>query len=287
MHEQRWLDWIGRTQSTEDRVTAAPLRGLAALLDRDWVPQDGELVWPGTHWLYFLPSSRQSALNIDGHPRLGGFLPPIDLPRRMWAGGRLQFSAGLRVGETIIRNSTITAVTPKEGRSGRMVFVTVRHEIANASGVAVREEQDLVYREAANPGPAVPARPKTGQPLEPDVTWVSRKTIEPTSVLLFRFSALTFNAHRIHYDRDYARNEEGYPDLVVHGPLIATLLLDCVRERHADHSIKGFQFRSTQALFANGRFTIACDAAAEGKVAVRALAPDGATAMEAMALIEE
>lgn len=236
-------DWIGRSETHADVATAAPLAGLAATLDHDTPPWlDGE-VPPLGHWLYFLPRARQRDIGSDGHPHRGGFLPPVDLPRRMWAGGRLSFAGPIRVGEAITRRSTIDDVAAKDGRSGRMVFVKVRHEIATAAGPALTEIHDIVYREAAGAGDASPA----GEPPPAPAVWERR--ILPDPVLLLRFSALTFNGHRIHYDRDYCRDAEGYPGLVFHGPLSATLLVDLFLRHHPGARVTAFSFRAKRPLF--------------------------------------
>ena len=159
------------------------------------------------HWLYFLPLHRQSELGPDGHAKRGGFLPPVPLPRRMWAGGRFDFRRPLRVGDAIRRTSTIADVSLKEGRTGPLVFVLVRHEVATGEGVALVEEHDIVYRDLPEAGEAAPAP----RPARADAAW--RRDIHPDDVLLFRYSALTFNGHRIHYDRRYVTEVEGYPGL--------------------------------------------------------------------------
>src|SRR5271154_6029379 len=211
--------WVGKTESASDQITATPLAALSATLDIEAPrPLAGDSVPPLWHWLYFLETHRQSQLSPDGHAKLGGFLPPVPLPRRMWAGGRFEFRRPLCVGETFTRTSRITGVQQKEGRTGTLVFVVVRHEIGNAEGIALTEEQDLVYRE--HPKPGAPA--SAPQPAPSNATW--ERKVQADDVLLFRYSALTFNGHRIHYDRRYATEVEGYPGLVVHGPLIATML---------------------------------------------------------------
>ena len=236
--------WIGRTETHSDLVTAGPIAALAATLDRDDPPpRPGDALPPLWHWLYFLPAPRQSELGSDGHAQRGGFLPPVPLPRRMWAGGRLQFHRPLRVGDSITRVSRIANVTMKEGRSGALVFVLVRHEISDAHGLAIAEEQDIVYRDhpkAGAPPPAAVAAPS-------EASW--QRVTHPDDVLLFRYSALTFNGHRIHYDRRYATVVEGYPGLVVHGPLIATLLLDLLRRSSPDGVVKRFEFRAVSPVF--------------------------------------
>ncbi|MFN8796147.1 MAG: MaoC family dehydratase N-terminal domain-containing protein [Betaproteobacteria bacterium] len=255
-----WRTWVGRTETREDLVTAAPLAGLAATLDRDEPePSPGQEIPPLAHWLYFLPRARQSALGDDGHPRRGGFLPPVPLPRRMWAGGRLAFLQPLRVGEALARTSRIAAVDARHGRSGPLVFVTVRHEITGARGLALTEEHDIVYREAPQPG--APASPP--QPAPADAHFA--RTIVPDDVLLFRYSALTFNGHRIHYDRRWCERAEGYPGLVVHGPLIATLLLDLLRRERPAARVRRFGFTAVRPTFDTHAFRVAGrDAGPEG-----------------------
>jgi 3-methylfumaryl-CoA hydratase len=240
--------WIGRNESTTDIAAAEPLARLAALLDHEDPPwRSGELV-PLGHWLNFLPRARQSEIGEDGHPRRGGFLPPVPLPRRMWAGGRLTFEAPIPVGAALERRSTISDVVAKTGKTGSMVFVTVQHEIRVAGQVAVREQQDIVYRELTQAKPASPA--PAAAPL-PAGQGLSECTVERLldEVQLFRFSALTFNAHRIHYDRDYCRNVEGYPGLVVQGPFIATLLMDHFLRSTKNAQVAHFSFRAHAPLY--------------------------------------
>jgi len=274
-------EWIGKREFRSDQVTAAPIVALSATLDRDDpAPQSGDPLPPLWHWLYFLPVTRQSALGDDGHARRGGFLPPIPLPRRMWAGSRLQFHRALNIGEGISRTSVISDVSHKEGRSGSLVFVTVRHEIRNAEGIAIGEEQDVVYRE--NPKPGDPVTVPKSAPESPD--W--QRMICPDPVLLFRYSALTFNGHRIHYDRPYATEVEGYSGLVVHGPLIATLLLDLLRRNVPDKAVSRFSFRAVRALFDTAQFAV-CGRMAGDKKSVELWAQDvdGWLAMEATATL--
>lgn len=236
--------WIGRTESFTDSISAAPLRALAATLDRaDPPPLDDEEVPPCWHWLFFLPTARQSEIGADGHPQRGGFLPPVPLPRRMWAGSRLRWMRPLRVGRRYTRTSRIVSVDSKTGQSGPLVFVKVHHEIADETGLALAEDQDLVYRDMPRPGDAAPA----GEAAKAAYSW--SRAVHPDPVLLVRYSALTFNAHRIHYDRQYATGEEGYPGLVVHGPLLATLLLDLLRNHMPDAQVTAFSFRAMQPTF--------------------------------------
>jgi 3-methylfumaryl-CoA hydratase len=271
--------WVGRSTESMDRVTEAPVRLMQATLDAadpDVLPSELPPLW---HWLYFLPGERQSNIGTDGHPRRGGFLPPITLPRRMWAGGRLQFLHPLRVGEPVQRVSTIKRIQSKSGRSGRLVFVTVLHEISDARGVAIREEQDIVFRDAPSRDAAAP------QPLPAPTDEQFSHTITPDPVLLMRYSALTFNGHRIHYDRPYAMQEEGYPGLVVHGPLIATLLMDALRRAHSNKVVRSFEFKAVSPLFDTAPFAV--NGKLDGHTAhLWARGPEGQLAMRASAEIE-
>ena len=269
--------WIGRSEQRTDTISAAPLAALAATLDRDDAPPgNGTAVPPLWHWLYFLPMARQSELGPDGHPRRGGFLPPVELPRRMWAGGRLTFARPLRVGEIATRTSKIADVTAKDARSGPLVFVTVRHELSTPEGHALSEEHDIVYRGLPAPGSAAtPPRAPT------DETFA--RTIVPDDVLLFRYSALTFNGHRIHYDRRYVTEVEGYPGLIVHGPLIATLLLDLLRRERPDARVVRFDFKAVSPLFDLQPFAVCGRADGERLFALWARNHEGALAMQATA----
>ena len=256
--------WQGKSEVTPDTITAAPLRALSATLDRDdAVPALGTVVAPLWHWLYFLPHARQSELGPDGHPQRGGFLPPVPLPRRMWAGGRLRWDTSnpLQVGQDVERVSTIQSVKHKAGRSGELLFVQVEHQFRNAHGVALTEEHDIVYRPLAQPGEAAPA-PQT-PPLAGQATW--SRTIVPDDVLLFRYSALTFNGHRIHYDRQYVTQVEGYPGLIVHGPLIATLLVDLVRRSVPGAQLASFAFKAVRPTFDLHAFSVHGTPSADGK----------------------
>jgi 3-methylfumaryl-CoA hydratase len=231
----------GRVETLHDEVTRAPLRALAATLDLEVIdPSLGDAIPALWHWLYFLPRVRQSQIGGDGHPKLGGFLPPVPLPRRMWAGGRVSWHSPMRVGDRLQRTSSIVSVEHKAGRTGDLIFVVVRHEIATAEKLLLTEEQDLVYRAPQRPGEA-PAPPQAART---DATFSRELTPDP--VMLFRYSALTFNSHRIHYDRPYAMEAEGYPGLVVHGPLLATLLADLARRARPDDRVAHFSFKAVR-----------------------------------------
>jgi 3-methylfumaryl-CoA hydratase len=273
--------WIGRTETAIDDITAAPYAALSATLDRaSGRPHAGTPLPPLWHWLYFLPLHRQSDIGPDGHAKRGGFLPPVPLPRRMWAGGELEFHRPLCIGDRASRTSTIVDVTDKSGRSGPLVFVKVRHEIRpnDDPHTAIVEFHDIVYRNAPKPGDA-PALPKAAPPAP---RWQRRWV--PDDVLLFRYSALTFNGHRIHYDRRYVTETEGYPGLVVHGPLIATLLLDLLRTELPDTIVQRFNFRAVRPLFDIHAFDVAGEPSADEKT-VRLWAKDheGWLAMDATA----
>jgi 3-methylfumaryl-CoA hydratase len=267
--------WLGRSEMRKDVAAAAPLAGLAALLDHDVPPWLPGTVPPLAHWLYFLPTARQSVIGEDGHPRRdgAGLLPPVPLPRRMWAGSRIAFLAPIAVGAALTRITTIDAIKPKRGASGDLLFVTLRHDIAADGIAAIREEQDIVFREPARATPATAADPVV--PQEPEPTDAVR-SISPDPVLLFRYSALTFNAHRIHYDRDYAQNVEGYAGLVVHGPLIATLLMDHFLRTVPGAAPRRFSFRAEAPLIDGASFELCL---AHDGDAVRLWARDAAGCM--------
>jgi 3-methylfumaryl-CoA hydratase len=274
-------EWVGKTESRADQITFTPVAALSATLDRDDPsPRSGDGLPPLWHWLYFLPIHRHSEIGLDGHARRGGFLPPVPLPRRMWAGGRLQFHHPLRVGEEISRVSRILDVSHKEGRTGSLIFVLVRHEISNADGLALTEEHDIVYRDHPRSGDAGP-KP---QAAAGNQAW--SREIHPDEVLLFRYSALTFNGHRIHYDHRYVTEVEGYPGLVVHGPLIATLLIDLLRRNMPGATVASFSFRAARPLFAIAPFSVCGWPEGDGKtIKLWAKDTDGWLTMDATATL--
>ena len=269
--------WIGREETHTAHLHSSVVNAMAATLDLPRAPVEGEPLPPGWQWLFFNPVVRRSALGSDGHPERGGFLPPIALPRRMWAGSRLDYVADIAVGAFASRTSRIVKVENKTGKRGALWFVTVAHTTTCDGEVCIVEEQDIVYREATPPGtPLVPAPPHEDEP-----QW--GRVVEPDTTLLFRYSALTFNGHRIHYDQDYARHEEGYPDLVVHGPLTATLLQQLALEHGQGRALSRFSFRGVSPLFVGKNFTLEGHPAEGGSVVLWARAPDGALAMSATA----
>ena len=239
-----WENWIGREELRTDRVDAGHAQRWLATLDRE-ASADGA-VPQGFHFCLCLPDAPTAQLGSDGHPRRdespASFLPPVPLPRRMWASSKIEFLAPLRLGDAVERRSRIKSVTAKQGGSGSLVFVDVAHETANASGLAVREVQSLVYRDTA-PAGSPPAPPAPGEGKFDPAGWDAHRMLLPTEPLLFRYSALTFNSHRIHYDLPYAMQEEDYRGLIVHGPLTATLLLDLARRELGDNALKTFAFR--------------------------------------------
>ena len=273
--------WIGRQEVRRDICDANRFVRLAATLDHEAPPWHAGLLPPLGHWLYFLDAAPMPRLGADGHAARGGFLPPVPLPRRMWAASRLEFVEPLRVGDTVTRRSQITDVQLKEGQSGTLVFVKLLHEIFAPSGdVALREAQDLVYR-----GDAAPDAPAgVPKPAPPGAEWRRALTADP--VLLFRYSALTFNGHRIHYDRPYATGVEGYPGLVVHGPLIATLLVDHLRRHLPQVSLRRFEFRALRPLFDGAPFELCGRRSTDGgSVHLWARDAGGALCMDAIATL--
>jgi len=276
-------DWIGRSETVADVATATPYAALSATLDRPAErPSAGAPLPALWHWLYFLPLHRQSEIGPDGHAKRGGFLPPVPLPRRMWAGSQFEFHRPLRIGDALTRVSTIQDVTEKSGRTGALVFVKVRHEIRRGgeTDVALTEFHDIVYREAPKPDDVAP--PPTQAPANP--AW-ERKWI-PDDVWLFRYSALTFNGHRIHYDRRYVTQVEGYPGLIVHGPLIATLLLDLLRHQQPDATVARYEFRAVRPLFDIHPFFVCGEPQPDGKTFhLWAKDHEGRLAMDATAVV--
>ena len=250
MSQTNLNDWIGRTETIDDNATATPVAALSATLD--WADYGGgarpaagtplPYLW---HWLYFLPLAQQAEIGADGHPRRGGFLPPVPLPRRMWAGSDFAFHEPLLVGDALSRTSTIVDVREKSGRTGSLIFVKVRHEIRRngSATVALTEHHNIVYRDLARPDDVAPP------PMMAPAGAAWSRQLKADDVLLFRYSALTFNGHRIHYDRKYVTEVEGYPGLIVHGPLIATLLMDLLRREQPGARVTRFEFKAVRPTF--------------------------------------
>jgi len=277
VHADDYSDAVGRVESKTALIAADRVEALARTLDLETVPGGGTLP-PGWHWLFFNPFVRRSELGPDGHPRRGGFLPDVKLPRRMWAGGRIVYHAPLPIGVTATKVSEIAKVATKDGSAGKLVFVTVRHRISHDGELCVEEEQDIVYREA--PAPGAP-KPKAS-PAPEGAEW--SEAVTPDPVLLFRYSALTSNGHRIHYDQPYAQGEEGYRDLVVHGPLIATLLQGLAVRCRPEARLVRFDFRGMAPLFVDRGFHVEASRADQGEgLVLWARGPDGELAMRAEA----
>jgi 3-methylfumaryl-CoA hydratase len=267
--------WIGRTEQVHDPLSWVQAQAAQAMLDEAGAPLvDGDALPLPWHWFHFLPRAPQAALDADGHPQRGGFLPPIPYPRRMFAGARMQVHRPLRVGVPALREGVIRDVVMKSGKTGALAFVTVAYRFVQEGRLCLEEEQDIVYREA---GARVTAPKPADLPAPPAGSW--SRTLQPDTRLLFRFSALTFNAHRIHYDRAYAVEVEGYPALVVHGPLTAVLLLQLVRQR-TPRPVVAFSFRGVAPLFDLGPIRLLARPA-DDAVELEAQGPDGAIALAA------
>jgi len=270
--------WVGATDTAEDTIGLAPALAAAATFDDTTSAFSvGGPLPPLWHWFYFLPRAPQSRLSTDGHPQRGGFMPPIELPRRMFAGGRLRFLEPLVIGKPATRSAVIRDVSQKDGKTGKLAFVTVGYTLSQDGHLCIEEEQDIVYREPGTPVSA--PQPHEFAPV-PDGSWT--RLIKPDPTLLFRFSALTFNAHRIHYDRDYATSVEGYPGLVVHGPLTAMLLMELVR-MNARRPVTTYSFRGQAPLFDLAPFQLVGTANAGNAVHLEAHGPDGRIAFTASA----
>jgi len=266
--------WVGRSEERRDVIQSERCVALQAALNLSGDRlSDGDALPPLWHWLYFWDIAPRSELGRDGHPAVGGFMPPVGQARRMWAGSRVTFPGTLGLGEPATRVSTIEKVAEKSGRSGKLVFVTVRHELSGSDGLAVIDEHDIVYLEDTGKGAS--ARP--GEPAPEGAQWV--ETVDPDPTLLFRYSALTFNGHRIHYDRDYARDVEGYDGLVVHGPLLATMMVGMAAGSLPDRSVSRFEFRGMRPVMDTETFTVNVDPDGEDAVDVWVANGEGMFAM--------
>jgi 3-methylfumaryl-CoA hydratase len=276
MSLEDFANWIGRSRTMEDLVTPFPIRALSATLDEnDPDPKPGDALPPLWHWLFFLEAALQSKLGPDGHAERGDFLPPVPLPRRMWAGSRFRFEGDpLAVGDTARRTSRITSIEPKTGSTGAMLFVTVEHTLSGPQGLSLVEDHDIVYREAAKPG----EKPRPPKPAPTDATWT--RTVTPDAVLLFRFSALTFNGHRIHYDEPYVTGVEGYPGLIVHGPLLGMLQIELARRSNPHRTPRTYEFRALSPVFAGPPFSVQARGEPDGTVTTWIADPNGGLAQQ-------
>jgi 3-methylfumaryl-CoA hydratase len=269
----QWDAWIGREQVQSDVLTPGLLQRFRATIDSDVT---GDIAPQGIHWCLCLPDAATAELGDDGHPKRGGFMPPIPLPRRMWAASDVTFHARLAAGADVVRKSTITEINEKRGSSGPLVFVTLDHESWADSALAISERQSVVYRDA--PTVAAPTSP-TGDIADLSC-WAIHRSITPSEPLLFRYSALTFNSHRIHYDQPYATGLEGYRGLVVHGPLIATLLLDLAAREFGSNMLKNFSMRAQSAAFSGEPLHLVSKNEGQ-KITLAAIGNDGRTVMTA------
>lgn len=268
--------WVGRERAVSQVLPPFPAQALAGVLDCDEPFEDGaELPLPW-HWLYFLDAPRRAEVGEDGHPARGGFLPPVPLPRRMWAESFIDAPVRLVLGEAALKTSTVRSVDAKEGRSGPLVFVSVEHRIEQRSTLCLTETQTIVYREA----PAAHVRLPEGEPATVDADW--RVDLVPDEAMLFRYSALTYNGHRIHYDAEYARRTEFYPALVVHGPLLATLLIDALRRTHPGARVTAFSYRALRPAFV-GQALACCGRLRGERAELWTVGSDGAVGVRAEA----
>jgi 3-methylfumaryl-CoA hydratase len=278
MTGKNFTGWIGKTRITTDTISTGQLAKIAATFDRPAPSTDpGQTLPPGWHWAYFAEITPLSGIGRDGHQALGEFLPPITLPRRMWASGDLRITKPLSIGETVEKTSTILSVEEKMGRSGKLVFVRVGHDFSGNMGADMHEEHQIVYRDAPAPNAPAPT------PLIPSHTPDVSHTLSASTVQLFRYSAITFNSHRIHYDVDFCRDQEGYDGLIIHGPLTATLLMDLAQKQAPGKQLKTFTFRAISPLTHIHEFSIHATNAENGQVSVWASNHHGELAMTAEA----
>ena len=281
MKTENLQEWIGKTEERNDLLNAFPANAMAATLNHEHLNySENKNLPPLWHWLYFLPIFRLSEAGYDGHAALGDFLPPVQLPRRMWAGSRIEFLSPLKVGNEYKKKSKIIDVTAKSGRSGDLVFVTVSHEVSNGSKVCINEEHDIVYREKATSSSV------SAKLIEAPKEFDFSIDINPDPVLLFRYSALTFNGHRIHYDHPFCIGTEGYDGLIVHGPLLATLLLDGLANHKPDAVVLNFEFRAMAPVFDNMKFQVKGREQELGQYALWIEREDGSMAMDAKAKVK-
>ena len=278
--------WIGRNESRTDVIDLRQAHLMQATMGQSASLQEDDVLPPLWHWIYFLEGKPFDELGSDGHPKLGGFMPPVPLPRRMWAGSEVIFHQPICLGDRLTKTSTIENIVEKDGKSGALCFVTVRHELAGSDNEAkLTDRHTIVYREPPVRDVAQPMPQTSDEPNKPAKTG---KRITPSTVTLFRYSALTFNGHRIHYDREYCRDVEGYPDLVFHGPLTATLLAAEAQLAAGDRSMKEFSFRALSPLFDTHPFYVSCEQVPNTRGTFSAIAVNhlGEEAMKASATFD-
>ncbi|WP_069132018.1 MaoC family dehydratase N-terminal domain-containing protein [Rhodohalobacter halophilus] len=272
----KYEEWIGKTLDISDSMAPEQLQKFEALMNGDpGSVSDGSGLRPGAHWVYFNPPIPQADLGINGHERSSNFLPPVDLPRRMWAGGTIKFKKPLKIGVPADKKSTITKIEEKEGKSGKLVFVSLRHQISASGSVAIDEEQVIVYRGESEKG----AHPIRTEPMDLDPDW--RKSTKPSSIQLFRYSALTFNSHRIHYDQDYAREMEGYPNVVVHAPFLVLLMIDAFSSKADGKVISEIRYENRGPVYLGEQITICGKSIDNSRTALRIHGPEGKVAVKA------
>ena len=279
MTETNIHDWVGRTATVSETADGERAARLATLLGH--TGDQSAPLFPLGHWLHFSEDDvPMSELGADGHAALGGFMPPVPLPRRMWAGSDLAFHAPILPGQTIERTTTIESITEKTGSTGPLCFVVLRHELTADGKPATTDRHTIVYREATSVPEGSAAKPPREDSPVPD-GWDWTRSVRPNEVMLFRYSALTFNSHRIHYDHPYVTEVEGYPGLVTHGPLTATLLLDAFMSTHPEAAVTGYRFTAKSPLFANEQIHLVGRESEVGVHELQAIAPGGKTAIAA------
>jgi len=270
---EKLRDWIGRKEEVEDYASQMQIHGLAALFDKKEVPKEGDPIGPMGHWCFFMPRVPQSQIGPDGHPKRGDFMPPVPLPRRMFGGCRTTYHQPLRIGERIRRVAEITDVVIKPGRTGTLVICTVNNKMYGPNGLAITEDHDIIYRD--NPPADAPAGNSGKTPKAPDDhVWI--RDVRPDPVMLFRYSAVTFNGHRIHYDRKYVTEVEGYPGLIVHGPLTAQHILELGLDQMPGRELVSYAFQARAPLFDVAPFKVAGKPTGDGKtLALWSITPEG------------
>lgn len=269
-------EWIGKSKDQSDSMAPEQLQRFEALMDRDpGAVRAGSTLPPCSHWIYFTPMDKQSDIAEDGHPKKGDFLPPVELSKRMWAGGNIQFKKQLKAGMPADKKSTIVKIDEKEGASGKLCFVTVRHQISASGSLAIDEEQQIVYREAAEEG----AHPIRTKPMDIDSDW--KKTRKLDAVQLFRFSALTYNGHKIHYNHPYTTKNNGYPNLLVHTPFLLALMMNEYKTKSDGKVIERIDYSAVGPIFLGEEITITSKDVDNFKAEMRVLGPDNKIAMTA------